>query len=179
MATKNTEKESVTGLGEIPANEYKDAEYDLVTSLLEAADFKNSEDSILKVNISRSGKFFFAVRIRPLSDDEISRCRKNAGIFKNNPTNKKLGKIRVDTDNAKFGSLLIYMATIEEDQEKIWNNPAIMKKFSLMEPWQSIDVLLLAGEKDDLLEHVFKLSGMRDDDDDENEEGKDEESFRA
>lgn len=176
MATKNTENESVTGLGEIPANEYKDAEYDLVKSLLEAADFKNSEDEIVRVKINRAGKFLFAVRIRPLSDEEVSRCRKNAGIYKTNPQNKKLGKVRVDTDNSKFASWLIYMATIEEDQENIWNNPAIMKKFSLMEPWQSIDILLKAGEKDDLLEEVFKLSGMRDEDD---EEGMDEESFRA
>lgn len=179
MATKKneiTEMESVTGLGDIPAKEYKDAEYDLVTSLLEAADFKNSEDAILKVNICRGGKFYFSVRIRPISDEEVSRCRREAGIYKANPTNKKLGKVRVDTDSSKFSSWLIYTATIEEDQQNIWNNQVIMQKFNLMQPWESIDKLLMAGEKDDLLDKVFKLSALKDEDEDETT---DEETFRT
>lgn len=174
MANKE-ETKNVTGLD--TAVDRKEAEYDLVTALLEAADYKNSEDEITEVTIARNGKFLFKVRIHPISDTDVKFAQKKAGVYKPNPTNKKLGLIKVDTDNAKLASWLIYLATTEEDQEKIWGNSQIMKKFSLGENWESIDVLLKKGEKDDLLEQVFEISGMNDDDDDEVEK-MDEETFQ-
>ena len=168
MATK--EEKNVTGLDMVPANERKDAEYDLVKALLEASSFKTSEDEITTVEIKRSGKFLFEVRIRPLSDADVKQARKQAGIYKPNPTNKKLGSVKVDTDDAKFGSWLIYLATVDEDKNKIWGNQAIMSKFGLMQPWESVDVLLKTGEKADLLETVFKISGLDDDDESSDEE---------
>lgn len=170
MATKNNEKESVTGLELAP--DYQEAEYDLVTSLLLAAGYK--DDEITKVNIARAGKFLFSVNIHPLSDSDVRDAQKKAGIYKPNPTNKKLGTVKVDTDNAKLSSWMIYLATVEEDQQKIWGNPAIMKKFELAQPWESIDMLLKTGEKGDLLEEVMKISGLIDDED---EEQMDEETF--
>lgn len=169
MATKN-EKENVTGLDLAP--DYKEAEYNLVESLLLAAGYKDDETT--KVNIARAGKFLFAVNIHPLSDADVRDAQKKAGIYKPNPTNKKLGTVKVDTDNAKLSSWLIYLATVEEDQQKIWGNPAIMQKFNLMQPYESIDILLKTGEKADLLEEVLKISGMGDDEDDEQ---MDEETF--
>lgn len=172
MATKTTEKESVTGLDLAP--DYKEAEYDLVTSLLMAANYK--EDEITEVKIARAGKLLFYVNIRPLSDADVRDAQKKAGIYKPNPTNKKLGTVKVDTDNAKLSSWLIYLATTEEDQAKIWGNPAIMQKFNLMQPYESVDILLKTGEKGDLLEEVLKISGMADDED---EEKMDEETFQS
>ena len=96
---------------------------------------------------------------------------------KPNPTNKKLGKIKVDQDNAKLASWLIYLATTEADQEKIWGNKQLMSRYGLMENWESIDTLLKKGEKDDLLEQVFTISDMNDEDDDE--EKMDEETFQS
>jgi hypothetical protein len=90
---------------------------------------------------------------------------------------KKLGKIRVDSDNAKLASWLIYLATVEEDQEKIWGNRQIMNKFGLMQPWESVDYLLKKGEKDKLLDQVFEISGMNDDEDED--EKMDDESFQS
>lgn len=172
-ANKENEKQSVTGLDF--AEDRKEAEYDLVKSLLEAAAFKTDESNITEVSIERGGKFLFMVRIHPLSDADVKQAKKHAGIYRDNPTNKKLGKVRVDTDDAKFGSWLIYLATVEADQEKIWSNPAIMKQFGLMQPWESVDCLLTTGEKARLLEQVFKISGLNDDDEDE--EQMDEEQF--
>ena len=172
MATKTTEKENVTGLDLAP--DYKDAEYNLVESLLKAADYKN--DEILTVHIDRNRVRLFSVNIHPLSDADVREAQKKAGIYKANPNNKKLGNVKVDTDNAKLSSWLIYLATEEKDQEQIWGNPAIMKKFGLYQPWESIDILLKTGEKADLLEEVLKLSGM---DDDEDEEQMDEETFQS
>lgn len=171
MATKN-EKENVTGLDLAP--DYQEAEYNLVESLLKASNYK--EEEITRVKIARAGKLLFYVNIHPLSDADVRDAQKKAGIYKPNPTNKKLGTVKVDTDNAKLSSWLIYLATTEEDQMKIWGNPAIMQKFNLMQPQESIDILLKTGEKADLLEEVLKISGI---DDDEDEEKMDEETFQS
>lgn len=173
MANTENEKNSVTGLD--LTDDRKSAEYDLVTSLLEAASYKTAEESITEVSIERNKKFLFAVRIHPISDSDVKFAQKKAGIYKPNPTNKKLGMVKVDTENDTLASWLIYKATVEEDQEKIWGNPAIMSKFSLRQPWESIDFLLLKGEKDKLLETVFKISGMDDDEDGEGQRMDDEE----
>ena len=179
MATDNKEKKNVTGLD--TALDRKEAEYDLVTALLEAAAYKTDEDNITEVTIARNGKFLFVVHIHPISDKDVKFAQKKAGIYKPNPTNKKLGMIKVDQDNAKFASWMIYLATTEEDQEKIWGNKQVMGKYGIMENWESLDILLTKGEKDALLDQVFDISGMNDDDDDDNEDGNekmDEETFQ-
>ena len=174
MATEKKENQNVTGLD--TAVDRKEAEYDLVKALLAAADYKNSDDEITEVDIRRRGVFLFTVHIHPISDSDVKQAQKKAGVYKPNPTNKKLGQIRVDQDNAKLASWLIYLATTDEDQEKIWGNKQIMSKFGLMENWESIDVLLKKGEKDGLLEQVFEISGMNDEDE---EEQMDEETFQS
>lgn len=174
MANKKEETQNVTGLD--TAVDRKEAEYDLVTALLEAADYKNSEDEITEVTIARNGKFLFKVRIHPISDSDVKKAQKEAGVYKPNPTNKKLGRVKIDQDNAKLASWLIYLATTEEDQEKIWGNKQVMSKYGLMENWECIDTLLKKGEKDNLLDQVFDISDMNDDDDDE--EKMDEETFQ-
>lgn len=162
MATKkDTENEIYTGLEQ--TSDRKEAEYDLVSALLEAAEYKTSDDNITEVKIVRNKKFLFAVHIRPLSENDTRFARKKATIYMPNPQGKKLPPIEKDFDNAKFKSWLIYLATTEEDQQKIWGNPSVMQKKGLMEPWESIDVLLKAGEKNNLIEEVFEISGFDDD----------------
>ena len=173
MAT-DKENKSVTGLDLAP--DYKEAEYDLVKALLEASAFKTDENSITEVTIARNGKFLFKVRIHPLSDADVREAQRKAGIYRPNPNNKKLGTVKVDTDSAKLGSWLIYLATVEEDQEKIWGNPAIKQKFNLMQPWESIDCLLKTGEKNKLVDTILDISGMGDDED---EEEMDVETFQS
>ena len=63
-------------------------------------------------------------------------------------------------------SMAIYLATTEEDQQRIWGNPAVKEKAGLMESYESVDVLLNAGEKLKLWETVLDISGLNDDDDD-------------
>lgn len=168
------EKKSVTGLD--MATDRKEAEYDLVTALLEAADYKHDDDELMEVTIARKGKPLFTVTIHPLSDADVKMAQKKAGVYKPNPTNKKLGLVKVDQENDKFASWMIYLATIEADQEKIWGNKQVMSKYGLFQPYESIDVLLKKGEKDDLLEKVFDISGLNDDDEDEDQQ--DQESFQ-
>lgn len=171
---ENNEKKSVTGLD--LAADRKEAEYDLVKSLLEAADYKTDEQNITEVEIKRAGKYLFTVHIHPISDPDIRAARKKATKYMPNPNGKKLPPIERDFDNASFGSWVIYMATTEEDQQKIWGNPSVMQKFGLAQPYESIDVLLRLGEKRKLMELVTDISGLDDEDD---EEFIDEETFQS
>lgn len=165
MANKETEKVNVTGL-DTAANR-KEAEYDLVSALLEAAEYKTDENNVTEVEIKRAGKYLFTVHIHPISDPDARFARKKATIYMPNPNGKKLPPIEKEFNNSKFGSWLIYIATTAEDQAKIWGNPQIMAKYGLMEPWETVDILLNLGEKRDLLDQVTSISGMDDDDDDE------------
>lgn len=169
-----TEKKSVTGLD--TASNRKDAEYNLVEALLGAAEFKNDTT---EVEIKRNGKYMFSVHIRALSDSDTRFARKKATIYMDNPNGKKLPKIEKEFDNAKFKSWLIYVATTPEDQEKIWGNEEIMRKFHLSYPFESIDILLTAGEKLELFNQVTKISGLDDDEagDEETEDTMDEEEY--
>ena len=174
MATKKeTERENITGLD--LAEDRKTAEYDLVTSLLSAAEFKTAEEAITDVDIKRAGRFLFTVRVHPLSDSDNRFARKKATIYMPNPNGKKLPPIEKDFDNSLFTSWLIYMATIEEDQQKIWGNSAVMQKYGLAQPVESIDRLLTLGEKRKLADLVLTISGM----DDEDEEEMDAETFQS
>lgn len=171
MENKNEEKK-ITGLD--TAENRKEAEYDLVKSLLEAAEFKTSEESVTEVEIKRNGKFLFTVRVRPLSDPDTRLARKKATTYMPNPNGRKLPPIEKDFNNTTFKSWIIYLATVPEDQEKVWGNSAIKEKFSLAERWESIDVLLTLGEKNKLFNLITEISGLDDDD----EEEMDEESFQ-
>lgn len=173
MAAKKEieERTNVTGLDQ--AADRKEAEYDLVTALLEAADFKTSDDSIYEAEIKRGGKFLFSVHLHPLSEADTRVARKKATIYAPNPNGKKLPKIEVDRNEPLFASWLIYLATTEADQEKIWGNPQLMKKVGAMLPVDTIDHVLTIGEKEKLTALVGKISGMVDEDDDA---GNDEEN---
>ena len=165
MATNDTEKKSVTGLDTV-ANR-KEAEYDLVTALLEAAEFKNAEDQITEAEIKRAGKYLFTVHIHPISETDVRFARKKATIYMPNPNNKKLPPIEKDFNTSVFNSWLIYLATTEEDQQNIWGNAAVLQKKNLQQAVESIDVLLTVGEKRKLSDMVMEISGMEDDETDE------------
>lgn len=171
MANKETERTNVTGLDF--AENRKEEEYNLVESLLAAAEFKTADENITEVEIKRAGKYLFSVHVHPVSDRDAAFARKKATIYMPNPNGKKLPPIQKDFDTTKFTSWLIYLATTEEDQEKIWGNPAIMKKFGLAQPWESVDELLTFGEKQSLSNTVYEISGMEDDEG----EGTDDESM--
>ncbi len=160
--TKN-EKTKVTNLDQV--EDRKEAEYDLVASLLEAAEFKTSEDNITEAVIRRNGKYLFTVHMHPISETDARFARKKATTYMPNPNNKKLPPIVKEENETLFKSWLIYLATTEEDQQKIWGNAAIMQKYGLAQPVESIDILLRFGEKDKLSELVGKISGMLDEDD--------------
>ncbi len=169
MATQK--KENVTGLEQ--ANNPIEAEKDLLQTLFEAASFAAEE--VYELEITRKGKVMFTLHVHPISDSDAALARKKATIQKDHPQGRKYGKIDVGFDNSKFKSWLIYLATTEEDQQKIWGNKAFMRQFGLMEPWESIDKILTLGDKSKLLDKVTEISGLDDDD----EEAMDDVTFQS
>lgn len=159
--TKNVEEEKiVTGLE--TATDVKETEYDLVKALLEAANYENDPDLVTTIDLCRNGKYLFSFSIHPIGDEEVKALRKKATSYMPNPANRKLPKIEKDFDDGLFNSLIIYAATVEEDKKKIWGNPAIMQKFDLVEPYESINKLLTVGEKADVSSKVVEISGLED-----------------
>lgn len=175
MAEKATEKTNVTGLE--TATNRKEAEYDLVKSLLAAADYKTSDEAITEVEIKRNGVYYFTVHLHPVSDTDTRLARKKATIYMPNPNNKKLPPIEKDFDTSKFRSWIIYLATTEEDQEKIWGNRAVMEKHGLAENWESVDTLLAFGEKTKLFDVVTEISGLDEDGNPDEEVNMDDEEY--
>lgn len=157
---KATEKdiEVLTGLEN--AENKKEAEYDLVAALMEAASYRDDKELITTVDIKRSGKYLFSVDIHPIGDEEVRKARKKATTYMPNPQNRKLPKIEKEFDGGMFNALIIYAGTTEECKAKIWGNRAVMDKFGLVEPYESISVLLTAGEKAALSDKVIEISGM-------------------
>lgn len=94
MGSKEEEKTSVTGLD--VAENRKEAEYDLVKSLLEAAEFKVAEDNVTQVDMKRNGKFLFSVNLHPISEPDARLARKKATLYMPNPNGKKLPPIEKD-----------------------------------------------------------------------------------
>lgn len=173
---KEIENESVTGLD--AATNRKDAEYDLVSALLKAADYKNDEALIHEVDIKRDGEFRFRVHLHPVSDPDARFARKQATTYAPHPNGKKFGQIEKDFNNSLFGSWLIYLSTTEEDQKNIWGNEAVKNRFNLALPVEGVDVLLTMGEKRKLLDIVSEISGISDDDDEDENKNMDEETFQ-
>lgn len=161
MAIAEIEKKDITGLD--AATNKKEAEYDLLTALLEAADYKNADDEITEVDIKRNGKFLFSVHVRALSEQDTKFARKKATTMMPNPANNKLPMIEKEFDQVKFKSWLIYLATTPADQQKIWGNPTVMQKFGMQYPYETIDILLKAGEKSRLMDLIFNISGYEED----------------
>lgn len=134
-------------------------EDDLIAGLLEAADFKTTETLQKKIQIKRNDKVLFEFRIHPLDEEETQRMRRRCTKYAPNPNGRNLPKIEVETNYVKMRSMKIYEATVPEDQEKIWNNRKIKDKLNVLDPLEVIEQVLMAGEKDAIVDQIDALSG--------------------
>lgn len=150
-----SEKKNLEELG-LPEN-IEEVQYDLVQSLLAAGGYGDDESEQKKVDIERGGKFFFSFIIHPISEEDLLYARKKATSYMPNPAGRGLPPMEKETDMGKLRSWKIYLATVEEDQKKIWGNPALKEAFNIIEPWEAVDKLLKGGEKsavNDLIDHI-------------------------
>ena len=70
--------------------------------------------------------------------------------------------VKPETDWAKYRSLTIYTATVNEDRAKIWDNRAAQVEMNVMEGWELVDKVMLSGEKAKVLEIIDEISGFGD-----------------
>ena len=68
----------------------------------------------------------------------------------------------------EFRSRKIYAATADEDKAKLWDNPKVKaglkaKGKDIIESWEIVDVVLMAGEKFNVSEIIDDISGYNDD----------------
>ena len=135
-------------------------EFLLLQQLLAAAGFKDDPEQYQNVVITRKGKEAFAFRVRPLEEEELQECRKKATQYGVNPQNRTLS-VETSVDLVKLRSYKIYLATVEEDRRRIWDNRILQEKIGVLQGVDVIDRLLLAGEKDRVCNIIDENSGFQ------------------
>lgn len=154
---KNDNVEEIEVDEETTAGTLRTFEDDILGGLLAAANFKEDEDEIHPVEIVRNGVLLLKFSIRPLSEDEYTKCKERYTKY---VRNKQIGiKVPEDTDTASYRSALIYQATIAEDRAKIWDNKEAWKKLDVINAVELIGRVLKPGEKDAILNKVDEISG--------------------
>jgi len=151
---------------EMTPKELTEYESDLTSAILRAAEFKTDESEYRRISIKRGGKVLFKFLIRPLTEEDLAKCRK-----KN--TRVKQGRFGVDKeklDAARYRSQIIYEATVPEPETgnvKLWDykKEQIWPKLNVASGIDAIDAVLKAGEKDMVVEAIENISGYQDDDD--------------
>lgn len=142
-------------------------EEDMITGLLAAADFESDEDTMKEIEIRRNGKLFFKFKVHPLGEKEMQRIRKKSTDRYKNPAGKHLPPLEGDVRMDEFRSRKIYAATADSDRAKLWDNPRVKsglkaKGKDILEDWEVIDAVLMAGEKFSVSEVIDDISGYND-----------------
>lgn len=141
---------------------YRANEDDILKGLLEAVDYIENEDNATEIVIKRKNKEYFRFRIKAVTEEEYNQIRKKHTKYKKNKVTG--GKIADEIDAVKYRSELIYRATVEEDRKLIWDNKKVQDKANVLRGIDLVDTLLLAGEKDRVIEVLDRISGYKDED---------------
>ena len=143
-------------------------EEDFIQGLIDAADFAISDDEQRTIEIARpvSGsvekKVFFKFTIHALHEGDYEAAKKKHTKY---VKNKQFGmKLPDEVNSTRYRAQLIYMATVDEDRAKLWDNKTVwdaLKKKGLV-ILNALDVIentLKAGEKDKVIEILDEISG--------------------
>ena len=161
---KNTTPESydeITDTGSPEAmtqEEILQSEGELLSGLLELSRRKDEASNYHNIEIRHNGAVKLRFRIRPVTEDEVQLCTRRAQTTA--PAKGRQPRQVLDTDASKFRSLMIYTATVDEDRERIWNNRKMLVSLNLLEGWQMVDAVLVAGEKSRVLDQIDEISGF-------------------
>lgn len=147
----------------IEKEELLTVEDNVLDGLLGAA--KDKEDDTVLIEIARKGKVYFSFNIRGLTEKMYNDLHDQATKFRKA---RNLGGVKVaeETDATRFRSLLIYHATVKEDREKLWDNKEAWNELNVVTGTDMIDKVLLAGEKNAIVEKIDEISGYSDEIDD-------------
>lgn len=146
---------------EIPSkDELLMREDELLDGLFAAIEEKENHTITKTLRIARGGKKLFEFDIRPLDEKELMDCRRKATKYGENPAGKKFPRVELDTDIAKLRSIKIYTATTDEYRKKLWDNPKVLEKYNVITGYDIIELALLAGEKDAIVDEIDTLSAF-------------------
>lgn len=145
------EKIEVADMSEETLENY---EGNIVNALLESSNYLKDNGEYRKISIPRKGKIMFSFTVRPLNDDEWSKCRRQ--------NLKNRGKRNEELNNPRYASQAIYMATLEDDRAKIWDNKAVWDKLNCASGVDVVNSVLKIGEKVQILDIIQDLSGYGD-----------------
>lgn len=168
MTAKNDVLEQETKKTGLPEQEkVLMTEEDLIAGLLAAADFETDEEVMKNIRIERNGKLYFEFKVHPLGEKEMQKLRRQSTPTFKNPAGRNLPKIEGDIRMDEFRSRKIYAATADADKAKLWDNPKVKaglnaKGKDIIEAWEIIDSVLMAGEKYKVSELIDDISGYND-----------------
>lgn len=137
---------SMTGMGEVEA-------------LLTAAAFRDDPDCWERITITRGGRALMSFAIRPLDEQEVADLRRECTRFVPNPAGRQYPRLEGEVNLVRLRSLKIYAATVPADRQRLWDNAQAQQKLGVMRGEDMIDCVLMAGEKDALIERIDALSG--------------------
>lgn len=150
--------EEVETTPEETVEQLKTFEGDILDAILGSASYASEE--IHNMRVIRNKKIMFQFRIRPLSEEEYTAARKKNTKY---VRNKNVGvKVAEETNMVRYRSQLLYMATVPEDRAKVWDNKEAWEKLNVASGVDLIDKVLMAGEKDAILEQLDRISGYQD-----------------
>lgn len=127
-----------------------------------SADSSRTND-IKKIDIIRNERKYFSFRIHSLSDEMLKDIRKKYTKY---TKNRRQGiRVADELDLPKYRASLIYNSTTEEDQAKLWDNPAVKKGLEakgicIINALDVIDAVLLPGEKDRIMDIIDDVNGF-------------------
>ncbi len=134
-------------------------EDDILGGLLAAAAYKTDDEETAEIEVVRNKQTVFSFRIRPLSEEEYLKARRDNTVYKRN---KSVGtRVADHVNTSAYRSQLIYDATVESDREKIWDNKAAWEKLAVVNGIDLIDVVLKSGEKDAIIDKLDEISGYQ------------------
>lgn len=131
---------------------------------------RNVSEETKEITLARNGKVYFKLTIRPVSDSKAKELRRKSTRY---AKNKMYGvKVPEETDMTQYRSRLVYEATVNKaetwDYKPLWK--ALEPEFPVVQGWQTVDLALLAGEKDRIVDEINLLSGYVDDEEESDEE---------
>lgn len=136
--------------------EILEQEGNLLSNLLDLAKRKENEAFFRKIDIQANGETKISFRLRPMSSEDVANCVKQATKLVKNHR----GKAETEVDQRLYQSILIYEATIPEDQKAIWGNPQLKRALGVLDNFDTVDKLLLAGEKAQVFTVIDEMSGF-------------------
>lgn len=130
-----------------------------VENLLTASGFKDDSANWERISICRHGQKLFDFRIRPLDEQEIACIRRECTRYLPNPAGRQYPRIEGEANLVRLRSLKIYTATVDEDKIRLWDDRRAQAKLNVMRGEDMIDCVLMAGEKDAVIERIDAISG--------------------